>query len=40
MFLTENPDEIEFQDNLEVENQNMESDTDSDGDNNMGPSEE
>ena len=24
MFLTENPDEIEFQDNLEDENQNVE----------------
>ena len=40
MFLDENTDEIEFQDNLEVENQIIESDTDSDGDNNMGPSEE
>ena len=40
MFLEENPDEIEFQDMLEIENQNVESDTDSDGDNNMGPSEE
>ena len=40
MFLDENTDEVEFQDNLEVENQIIESDTDSDGDNNMGPSEE
>ena len=40
MFLQENTDEIEFQENLEVENQYVESDTDSDGDNNMGPSEE
>ena len=40
MFLEESTDEIEFQDMLEVENQNIESDTDSDGDNNMGPSEE
>ena len=40
MFLEENTDEVEFQDNLELENQIIESDTDSDGDNNMGPSEE